>query len=129
MRKITKLKIATILSFLIIIFPGDHVALPNGIILFFSLFQSLWSIFYEDFNLEMYIYTTSVILGCCSLLFIIFKKELINILGIIIQFIWLGYMFKIDFLRYWYYFLPTSIYFVLIIILLYFIFFKKNQDQ
>lgn len=119
------LKIYPILSFLIII-PGEHVSPPVGLILLFSLFQSIWPIFYENLNQESLIEYTTIAIVCSSLLLIIIKNKLLNLTGIIIQFIWLIYMFKYKFLNYWFYTFPTVLYMVLCLIFVYLILIKKE---
>lgn len=125
--KTIQLKIYLVLSFLIIIIPGEHVALPNGLIILFGLFQSFWSIFYEEFSKELFTACATALILCCSLLFIISKNKVVNLLGVVIQIVWLIYMFKYKFLNYWYYTLPISIYLISSLLLTYLLFFKQKK--
>ncbi len=120
------LKIAVLISFLIIIFPSPHVILPNGIVQLLFLFQTFWSFFYEDFNQEMVIASLTNLIVCISLVFVILKNKKINLYGIIIQLSWIIYVFKCKFLSYWYFTIPTTIYLILSLVLIYFLFFKKE---
>lgn len=119
-------KIYPILSFLIIIIPGEHVSPPVGLILLFSLFQSIWSIFYENLNQESLIEYATIAIVCSSLLLVIIKNKLLNLTGIIIQFIWLLYIFKYKFLKDWFYTVPALLYMVLSLIFVYLILIKKE---
>ena len=92
-------KIYLILSFLIIVIPGEHISPPVGLTLLFSLFQSIWSIFYENLNQESLIEYATIAIVCNSLFLIIIKNKLLNLTGIIIQFIWLLHIFKYKFLK------------------------------
>lgn len=121
------LKITVLMSFLIITFPSPHVILPNGIVQFLFLFQTFWSFLYEDFSQEMVIASLTNLIICISLVFVILKNKKINFYGIIIQFSWIIYVFKYNFLSYWYFIIPTSIYLILSLTLLYFLFFKKED--
>jgi hypothetical protein len=120
-------KIAVLISFSIILIPGVHVSPPIGLFLAFSLLDSLWGVFTEDINQEMFVNCLITIMLCCSLLFLILRKKLINLVGIIIQFVWMIYVFEYKFLNYWYFAIPASIYLILSLTLLYFLFFKKED--
>ena len=123
------LKIAVLISFLIIIFPSPHVILPNGIVQLLFLFQTFWSFFYEDFNQEMVIASLTNLIVCISLVFVILKNKKINLCGVIIQFSWIIYVFKYKFLNYWYVTIPTLLYLILSLTLLYFLFLKKEVKK
>lgn len=129
MKNVTKLKLATIFSFLAIIIPGDHVSPPNGIILFLNLFQSLWSIFSEEFNHEMYISAASSIVVCSSLVFVFLKNKLMNILGVIIQFTWIGYLFKKEDLNAIFYIVTILIYLLLVFTLIFKLFYSREKKS
>lgn len=120
------IKVYLIISFLIIIIPGEHVALPIGITIFIGFIQSIWSVFYEEFNKEMYISIINTFLIIISLLFVLSKNKLINLFGIIIQYIYLFFIYDFKYLKYWYYTVPTLIYIILSIILVYKLFSKKQ---
>lgn len=119
-------KIYLILSFLIIVIPGEHISPPVGLTLLFSLFQSIWSIFYENLNQESLIEYATIAIVCNSLFLIIIKNKLLNLTGIIIQFIWLLHIFKYKFLKDWFYTVPALLYLVLSLIFVYLILTKRE---
>ena len=127
--KTINLKIAVLISFLIIPLPSPHFTVPNGIFQIFLLFQSFWSFFYEDFNQEMVVESLINLTVCISLLFVILKNKKINLCGVIIQFSWIIYVFKYKFLNYWYVTIPTLLYLILSLTLLYFLFLKKEVKK
>ncbi len=118
-----KIKVATIITFLVIINP-DKISLPNGIILTISFIENLFSIFSE--KLDVYFFMSSFTF--ISIFTIFFKNNKITLLSISIQYMWLIYMFKVGDKNYWFYTIPTLIYIVLSLILIYLIMFKKNEE-
>jgi len=121
------LKIVTIISFLIIVFP-DKIAFINLIILPLSivnyimeLFYSHQSYFYIFYNLLISIITLS------SVICFFQKNKYIVMSSIIIQILFLAYMFKLKFLNYWYFTIPTAVYLILSLILIYSLFFKSKK--
>ena len=126
MKNLIKLKIATILSFLLIIYPGK-LAVFNGVTIFIGLIVNIMELFYPEGNfikaLPSLIYVIIMIL---SIILLLKNNKYINLICVLIQYTSLIYMFQIKFLKYWYYTLPTSIYFILSLTLLYFIFVKKE---
>ena len=81
------IKLAVILSFLIITFPSPHVILPNGIIMLLSIIDS----FYE---IELNIDFLMLLISIFSLLLILLKSKLFNLTGVILQIIYICYITK-----------------------------------
>ena len=124
------LKTATILSYLVIIFPGSKISIINVIVLFGNLIQYIFMIGIEPFNINMtklFVLGVFTILSLCLML--IYSKKLLILSCILIQYMWLINFFESSHIKYWYYTLPTLIYLVLSLILLYSVFIKKNQNQ
>ncbi len=121
------IKIALIISFLIIIFPGEHLSAFNFLILTFSFFDIFYLDLSSKIDFETVTYSILVILINISLLLVLTKNKILNILALFAQFYWLIYLFDINFLKFWYYILPTSIYLILSLTLIYFLFLKKKK--
>lgn len=81
------LRTAVLLSFLTITFPSPHVILPNGIIMLLSIMDSF-------FEIELNIDFLMLLISIFSLLLILLKTKLINLLGVILQVIYLCYVTK-----------------------------------
>lgn len=84
-----KLKTVTIISFLIIIFPGPHVTFFNFMLLIIILLQPFFSIGVDSINLYA---IQSLLLSGASILslVLIFKKSrLLTLACILIQYLWL----------------------------------------
>ncbi len=84
-----KLKTVTIISFLIIIFPGPHVTFFNFMLLIIILLQPFFSIGVDSINLYA---IQSLLLSGASILslILIFKKSrLLTLACILIQYLWL----------------------------------------
>ena len=122
MNSTIKLKLATLISFLLIINPGK-LSLPNGIILTVTLLENLLSFFSEKLDVYFLISTLTFM----SLFLIINKNKLLVFLGISIQLLWIIYMFKIGDLRYWYYVIPTLIYLTTTLLLIFKIFYRRSK--
>ena len=117
--KTVYLKIAVLISFLVNTIPTPHVLIPNGI----AFIMSFSDFVYEpSFNF----YTLLLFSTILSLFSILVKSKLINTLGIIIQIVWMIYIFDCKFLKLWYYTIPAISYLILSLTLLYFLFFKKE---
>lgn len=128
MNSIRNLKIATIIAFLVIIIPGK-IAFINIIVIFLGAINFIFMIGVEPINFDTLLpLLTSIILVISTILF--FKKtKNVVLLCVIVQNLHLIYMFKVKFLKYWYYTLPTSVYLILSLTLLYFIFVKKEPEK
>jgi hypothetical protein len=111
------LKILLIISFLIIIFPSK-ILLPNGAVLFLSFFQNLKIFSHDKINFESIKYLFFSNLAIVGVFLIILNLRKINILAIIFQYMWLLYMFKMDFFSSIYSVVTLIIYFVISVLLL-----------
>ncbi len=129
MKNLIKLKVVMILAFLLIVYPGK-LATINGISLFLGLLISVLEMFEPQGNysemVHIPIYVCSLVL---SIVFLFKNNKYFNLICILIQYASLIYMFKVKFLKYWYYTLPTAIYIILSLTLLYFIFVKKQPEK
>ena len=112
MNSTIKVKLATLISFLLIINPGK-LSLPNGIILTITLLENLLSFFSEKLDVYFLISTLTFM----SLFLIFNKNKRLVFLAISIQWLWIIYMFKSGDFGYWYYTLPVLIYLITSIIL------------
>jgi hypothetical protein len=122
MNSTIKVKLASLISFLLIINPGK-LSLPNGIILTVTLLENLLSFFSEKLDVYFLISTITFM----SLFLIFSKNKLLVFLGISIQWLWIIYMFKIRDLRYWYYEIPTLIYLTATLLLIFQIFYRQSE--
>lgn len=102
------------------------ISIPNGTIIIISFFQNLFSPFIEKFNNNIILYIFMSTIALASLLLLIKKKPVFNLIAVAFQYTWLIFMFKINYLKYWYYTVPTLIYIILSIILIYKLFSKKQ---
>jgi|LakMenEpi03Aug12_release.lakeMendotaPanAssembly.Ray.scaffolds.fasta_scaffold1143419_1 hypothetical protein len=125
MKNTQKLKIATIISFLIIVFPGK-ISFLNFIYIIIGVLNYTMELFYADENyFEEVLSLLLSIFTSISIVLIFSKRLKLNIIGIIIQYIWLIYTFNIKYIKYWYYSLPTILYLILSLSLIYVLFYKK----
>jgi hypothetical protein len=132
MKNTTKLKIATMLSFLLIIFPDNKLFLVNFIFLFISLVSDSLEMCYTENQTHILIILKSFFISAftvLSILFIFAKNKYISLVCIIIQYSYLIYLFDISYIQYWYYILPTFVFVLLSLTLLYFIFVKKQSEK
>ena len=125
MKNTQKLKIATIISFLIIVFPGK-ISFLNFIYIIIGVLNYTMELFYADEKyFEEVLSLLLSIFTSISIVLIFSKRLKLNIIGIIIQYIWLIYTFNIKYIKYWYYSLPTILYLILSLSLIYVLFYKK----
>jgi hypothetical protein len=129
MRNLLYLKIATIVTFLLIVFPGK-LSVFNGITIFIGLCVSILEVFYitDDFMfiLKQLLVSKVIILSIGLLLN---KKKYLNLICIIIQYSYILFLSKMKFLNYWYYTLPTSVYVILSLTVLYVVFVKRYPEK
>jgi hypothetical protein len=129
MKKLLLLKAATILAFLLIVFPGK-LAIFNGLSILLGFIVTINELFYPEGNfikaLPSLMYVITMIL---SIIFLFKNNKYINLICIIIQYASIIYMSKIRFLTYWYHTLPTSIYFILSLTVMYVLFVKRYPEK
>lgn len=116
------IKILTIIFFLIIVFPSPHAPLPNFIVLIIIILQDLFMIDEHYPSIDFYVCTIALF----SILLFFFKKRTLVLVGTLIQYLYLFYIFKAESYKYWYFTLPTIAYVILSTILIY-ILFSKNK--
>ncbi|MFY7937554.1 MAG: hypothetical protein ACOVOQ_09260 [Flavobacterium sp.] len=122
MNSTIKVKLAILISFLLIINPGK-LSLPNGIILIIMLLQNLSDLLNGKLDIDFFLPTLTIM----SLFLIFNKNKLLIFLGISIQWLWIIYMFKIGDLMYWYYVIPTLIYLTTTLLLIFKIFYRQSE--
>jgi hypothetical protein len=130
MKNLKLLKTLIIFFFFIIVYHGDKISLFNGLILILNVLDKVTGVFdinpnyFGQFiNLVIYVVT---LLSCIT----IFKeKKQWLFCSLIIQLSYLIYTFNIEYLNYWYYYVPTSIYLVLSLFLIIKLWVKKDNDN
>ena len=118
MKKTIILKIAAIISFLIIVFPGPHVVLVNFIVIPLILFDNVTSIWIDTIDFDT---IKNIILSSLTLLslIVIFKKNKYFVLAcFIVQYLWLCNTFNNQNLSSSYYLTTVGLYFIVSLILL-----------
>ena len=129
MKNLIRVKRLTVLAFLLIIYP-EKLAVFNGLSLLLGMVVNINELFYPEGNfvkaLPSLMYVITIIL---SIIFLFKNNKYIKLICIVIQYASIIYMSKIRFLNYWYYTLPTSIYFILSLTILYVLFVKKYPKK
>lgn len=120
-------KTLLLISFLIIIFPSK-IILPNGLVILYGLTLNSSLFFNDSFNFNSLLNFLMFVIALMGTVMTMLKKPKLNILGMIFQYIWLGYMFKLKFLNYWYFTIPTAVYVILSLILIYKLFFRNKKE-
>lgn len=127
MNNIKYLKISTIIFFLLITFP-DKLTLCNLLVIPIGIFASLIDLLCIECNhIESFKNLFILLLVFLSIFLSFSKKKNLFLLSVIIQYLFLLIYFKVKFLNYWYYTIPTLVYIVLSLILIYLIMFKKMK--
>ena len=130
MKKLQYLKTASLISFLIITYSGGTLVLNMFFWLIVGILASLIDFLCLDCDhIEPLKNLFILILVFISFYLLYNKRKYLVILSIIIQYLYLIFLFKINFIKYWYFTIPTIIYTVLSLILLYFVIFKKNYEK
>jgi hypothetical protein len=124
--KTVYLKIAVLIIFLAIMVPVGKISAPNGGILLVMIVQ-IFEYFPKD-GLKLNIDYNAIIavFVIVSFVFVFIEKKMQILICIIIQYLYLLYIFKHNFLSYWYFTIPTSIYLILSLVLIYCLFFKNQ---
>ena len=126
MKNIKNLKIVTIIYFLIIVFPCK-IAFINFIILPLPILNFVLMLGVDPVDLMSFSEPIISIITILSIFYIFNKKKHIVISSIIIQYLYLTYLFKDKFLNYWYFTIPTTIYLILSLLLIYNLFSHKKK--
>lgn len=129
MKNLKVIKTAIICMFLLINIPYDHIS-PFLFMLIPFLFLNYLSemiSFGNDFVMD-FLNFTLVILLILSLFKIYSSKKTYVISSLIIQYIFLVYIFKTTFLKHWLFYIPTCIYLVLSLFLIMKLFVLKPRN-
>lgn len=119
------IKLCHIFSFLIIIFPAK-ILLPNGIVLILS-FLDLVSELFETKNFYIDMYYLLEIMALISLALSLMKHRMINLIGILFQFVYLIYAFKKGDLNNIFYVFTISFYLLMTLALIFQLFYRKQK--
>ena len=126
MKKIKLLKLATIISFLIITYPGGTLTLNNLLWLIVIAVTSFIDLLCLECNHIEPIKNLLILLIILSSIYLQFKQNKFYIISsIAIQYLYLAYLFETKFLNYWYFTIPILIYLGLSLILVYLVFTRK----
>lgn len=127
MTTINKIKIGTITSFLLIVFPGK-LTLINLLFMIVGFVASLMDLMCEECNQIEPLKNLVIFISVLISFILIFSKRKLFVLGcVIMQVLYLCYTFKVDYLKYWYYILPTLVYLLLCLLLIFRLFFKSQN--
>ena len=107
--------------------PGK-IMIPNILALIASMFSVISSLLTGDYNIEVLYFTLITILTTISIILFFYNDKKKSYIAIIIQFIWLGYFFKKNFIKDYYYLITIIPYFSAIIYFLYLTSFKKKKE-
>jgi hypothetical protein len=130
MKKISNLKIAIIIAFLMITFNGGTLTLCVLFWLILGTFGSIIDLTCSECDhLETIKDLILIGLTLTSLYFIFYKKKYYVLLSIIIQYIYIMCIFENEFIKHWYFSLPLSIYLILSFILIYLVNIKKKLTK
>lgn len=129
MKNLIQLKGATILTFLLIVFPGK-LAVINGILIPVVFLTQVLELFEKQSEfIKIWPEFVLLALTIMSFVFLFKKSRKIVLMCFVVQYFLLFYYFKYIYLNYWYYTLPTSIYVVLSLTVLYVVFVKTHPDK
>lgn len=121
-----QIKIITIVSFLLIVFPGK-ISFINFLQIPIAFFSSTMELFYIEKNylsevIDFFIVTLTLI----SIFIFFHKNKYLILVSIITQYFYLFNTFNPQHLNYWHYTIPVSIYTILSLVLIIYLLFKKK---
>lgn len=129
MDKIKIIKLLTIISFLLIVFPDGKLQLFNIQCIFLGVIGSFINLLctecgsYMETIMNLCFFTIVLI----SIVFIFKQKRIIVLSSIVSQYIYIIYYSDFTFFQYWYYSIPVLIYIVLSLLLIFNIFIRKSK--
>ncbi len=132
MKNLKAIKTATICMFLLINIPYDHISpflfmlIPFLFLNYFGEIISFYQNFYESFI--SFLNLLFIILIILSFIKIFETKKIWIALSLIIQYIFLVYIFKTTFLKHWLFYIPTCIYLLLSLYLIMELFVLKTRN-
>lgn len=124
MERLQNLKIATIISFLIIVFPGK-IAFINVIAIFLGLLDFFLMLGVEPVNIDLIVSLLTII----SFFLLFSRKKAYYLIALLIQLFYIFFTFNSKFLNYWYYIIPTLTYLILSLVLIYISFFSEKENN
>lgn len=129
MKNIKTFKIFILLFFLIIVIPYEKISLILGLVLALGIITNFFELLsYSNDFVETFVEFSSCLLTLVSCLFFFKSKKILVVLSLVIQYVFLFSIFKMEYLNYWYYYVPTSIYLVLSLFLIMKLFVLKPRN-
>ena len=129
MKKLQFLKIASIISFLLITYSGGSLTLNVLLWLIVGVVASIFDLlcFSCDHHLETLKDLFTLLSVIISVFLIFSKKKKLFTFSIIIQYLFLSIYFEVKFLKHWYFSIPTLIYLIFSLTSLYYVLLKKED--
>lgn len=124
MERLQNLKIATIISFLIIVFPGK-IAFINVIAIFLGLLDYFLMLGVEPISFDFIVSLLTIF----SMILLFSRKKVYSLIALLIQLFYIFFTFNPNFSNYWYYTIPTLTYLILSLILIYISFFGEKENN
>lgn len=128
MNKLKKIKLATIIAFLVIVIPGK-ISLLNFMVMPLILLNFILMLGVEPLTPSLLIEPAISIITILSVFYTFSNKKHFVLLSVLIQYLYLIFIFKIKYLDYWYFTVPTVAYLILSLVSIYFLFFKSNYSR
>jgi hypothetical protein len=129
MKNIKTFKIFIVLFFLIIVIPYEKISFILGLALALGIITNFFELLsYSNDFVETFVEFSSCLLTLVSCLIFFKSKKILVVLSLVIQYVFLFCMFKMEYLNYWCYYVPTSIYLVLSLFLIIKLFVLKTKD-
>ena len=129
MKNIKTFKIFILLFFLIIVIPYEKISFILGLVLALGIITNFFELLsYSNDFVETFVVFSSCLLTLVSCLFFFKSKKILVVLSLVIQYVFLFSIFKMEYLNYWYYYVPTSIYLVLSLFLIMKLFVLKPRN-
>lgn len=123
------IKAFLIVSFLGIMIPSDKLIIPNGGLIMILVLQTIEYFPEEGIKTNINLESVMALITSVSLLFVILQRKLFNLIGIALQFVWLGYLFKKNDLNDVYYVVTISIYLLLVFTLIFKLFYNRKTNS
>lgn len=115
-----------ILSFLGIMIPTGKLTIPNGGLMMVLVLQTIEYFPEEGLKLNINLDAIMALITSVSLIFIIIQRKLFNLLGIALQFVWLGYLFRKEALNDVYCIVTSSVYLLICLALIFQLLYNKK---
>lgn len=129
MKNLKTIKILTIFFFLTIVYHGDKISFFNGLSIVLSVLDLVTGLFYINTEyFDHFIHLVIYVVTLLSCITIFKKKKQWIFCSLFIQILYLIYTFKLEYLNYWYYYLPTLVYLVLSVFLIMKLFVLKPRN-